>query len=64
MPIFQCYFFSDNRIDYLENLECDTVATLRSVLERLLSDGEWDAVQAWNHDRLICEVGKLSESPS
>jgi len=64
MPIFQCYFFSDNRIDYVENVECDTVATLRSVLERLLSDGEWDAVQAWNHDRLICEVGKLSESPS
>ena len=25
MPIFQCYFFSDNRTDYVENLECDTV---------------------------------------
>jgi hypothetical protein len=64
MPIFQCYFFSGNRIDYVENLECDNVATLRSVLERLLSDREWDAAQAWKHDRLICEVGKLSESPS
>jgi hypothetical protein len=63
MTIFQCYFFSGNRIDYVENLACDSVATLRSVLERLFSDGEWDAAQAWNRDRLICEVGKLNESP-
>jgi hypothetical protein len=60
MPIFQCYFFLGGRIDYLENLECDTVATLRYMLENLLADGEWEAVQAWKNDRLICEVGEPS----
>ena len=56
MPIYECLFFSRGRVDYLENLECDNEASLRPLFQQLLTWKEWDAAEAWKHDRLVCQV--------
>jgi len=53
VAIFQCLFFSNGKIGYWENIECDAEESLRSLLLDLLCDGEWDAVEAWMAGKLI-----------
>ncbi|HZT18366.1 MAG TPA: hypothetical protein VFA23_03125 [Dongiaceae bacterium] len=60
MALFQCFFFSDGRIGYWENIERDTEASLRSKLLNMLCDGEWEAAEAWRDDRLVCRALRLA----
>jgi hypothetical protein len=39
MTIYQCFFFSDGRIRYWENLERETASSLRTLLTRRLAKG-------------------------
>jgi hypothetical protein len=56
MPTYECLFFSHGRVDYVENLECDNEASLRLLFQQLLSKKEWDAAEAWRHEKLVCRV--------
>jgi hypothetical protein len=60
MPVFECLFFSNGKIGYWENIECDTEVSLRSLLQTMLVDGKWDAVEAWQADKLICRLDGAS----
>jgi hypothetical protein len=56
MPIYECLFSSNGHIRYVENLECENEASLRPLFQQLLAREEWDAAEAWRHDRLVCQV--------
>ena len=56
MPIYECMFFLHGRVDYVENLERDNEASLRPLFLQLLSKDEWDAAEAWRHEKLVCRV--------
>ena len=53
MNIYQCFFFSDGRIRYWENLERETASSLRTLLTRRLANGVWHAAEGWMHDELV-----------
>jgi hypothetical protein len=68
MPIYECFFFSNGHVRYFENLECDNEASLRPLFQKLISKEEWDAAEAWRHERLVCRVirfanGRIDCSP-
>jgi hypothetical protein len=56
MAVFQCFFFSSGKIGYWDNVECDTEGSLRSLLQRILRDSQWDAAEAWKGSRLVCRL--------
>jgi hypothetical protein len=56
MPIYECFFFSNDRVGYVENLECDNEASLRPLFQKLISREKWDAAEAWRHEKLVCRV--------
>jgi len=59
--IDQCFFFSGDRIEYWENIECDTCSALKLLLERRLSEETWDAVEVWLGDELVYRSTKLPD---
>jgi hypothetical protein len=61
MPIYECFFFSNGRVGYFENLECDNEASLRPLFQQLISNEEWDAAEAWRHERLVCRVIRFAD---
>ena len=60
MSIYECFFFSNSHVGYFENLECDNEASLRPLFQKLISRGEWDAAEAWRHEKLVCRVMKFA----
>ena len=58
MTIYQCFFFSGDRIGYWENIESETCSALKLLLERRLSEGTWDAIEAWLDDELVYRSAK------
>ena len=60
MAVFQCFFFSNGYIEYWENIEREAQGSLRTLFQHLLSEGEWDAAEAWRHDRLVCQVVRFA----
>jgi len=56
MAIYQCFFFSGGRIRNWENVECETVSSLRSLLARRLANGAWDAAEGWMQDDMVYRV--------
>jgi hypothetical protein len=64
MATFQCLFFSNGKIGYWENIECDAEESLRSLLQHILCDGEWDTVEAWTASKLVCRLERPSDGPS
>lgn len=63
MNIYQCFFFSDGRIRYWENLERETASSLRTLLTRRLANGVWHAAEGWMHDELVCRVERTLAGP-
>jgi hypothetical protein len=61
MPVYECLFFANGRVEYLENLECSNEASLRPLLQQLLAEEEWDAAEAWRHDKLVCQVIRFGD---
>ena len=61
MTIYQCFFFSGDRIGYWENIESETCSALKLLLERRLSEGTWDAIEAWLGDELVYRSTKLPD---
>jgi hypothetical protein len=61
MAIYQCFFFSGDRIEYWENIECDASSALKLLLEQRLSEGTWDAIEAWLGDELVYRSTKLPD---
>jgi len=61
MAIYQCFFFSGDRIEYWENIECETCSALKLLLERRLSEETWDAIEAWVGDELVYKSAKLPD---
>ena len=60
MAVFQCLFFSGGYVAYWENIERETEGSLRALFQLMLSEGEWDAAEAWRDDRLVCQVVRFA----
>ena len=56
MAIYQCFFFSEGRIRNWENVECETISSLKSLLARGLVNGAWDAAEGWMQDDMVYRV--------
>ena len=56
MAIYQCFFFSEGRIRNWENVECETISSLKSLLTRHLVNGAWDAAEGWMQDDMVYQV--------
>jgi len=56
MAIYQCFFYSDGRIVFWENLESESNEGISDLLTRRLWSGEWNAAEAWLGDSLICRI--------
>ena len=61
MPIYECFFISNSRIEDFDNIECDDEVSLRPLFVDLILDGEWDAIEAWRHERLVCRVLRFAD---
>jgi hypothetical protein len=59
MAVYQCLCFSAGVIDYWENLECESDEAGLASLTAKISEGEWDAVELWNGERLIHRLSRL-----
>ena len=62
MAIYQCFFFSEDRIAYWENIECDGSMRLTAALRDRLKNGKWKHAEAWAHGQLVCDVRRLPPS--
>jgi hypothetical protein len=60
MAIYQCFFFCEGHIGAWENIECQTDSSFKMLLEQQLFDGNWNVVEAWMHDRLVCRLVRLA----
>lgn len=56
MNNYQCLFFTRGVIAYWENIDCDSDTAAHDFLMHRLQEGEWDAAEAWESDRLACRV--------
>ena len=56
MNNYQCLFFTRGVIAYWENIDGDSDIAAHDFLTRHLQEGEWDAAEAWESDRLACRV--------
>ena len=56
MAIYQCFFFLEGRIRNWENVECETISSLKSLLARRLVNGAWDAAEGWMRDDMVYRV--------
>jgi hypothetical protein len=56
MAIYQCFFFSEGRVSYWENIECDGSMQLTAALRDRFKNGKWKHAEAWSGDRLVCDV--------
>jgi hypothetical protein len=56
MTTHQCFFFADGRVGDWENIETETNTSLARLLARRLGNGEWDYIEAWFNDELVCVV--------
>ena len=56
MAIYQCFFFSMDRISYWENIECDGSMPLTAALRDRLKNGKWKHAEAWSDGKLVCDV--------
>ena len=62
MAIYQCFFFSEGRVSYWENIECDGSMRLTAALRDRLKNGKWKHAEAWCHGELMCDVRRLRSS--
>jgi len=53
MAVYQCLFFCTGAIQYWENLEYESDEAGLASLTAMISEGEWDAAELWNGERLI-----------
>jgi hypothetical protein len=60
MAIYQCFFFSEGRVSYWENIECDGSMRLTAALRDRLKNGKWKHAEAWAHGELMCDVRRSS----
>ena len=58
MAIYQCLFFCTGVIQYWENLEYESDEAGLASLTAMISEGEWDAAELWNGERLIHRIGR------
>jgi hypothetical protein len=56
MNNYQCLFFTRGVIAYWENIEGDSDTIAHDFLTGYLQEGDWDAAEAWDSERLACRV--------
>jgi hypothetical protein len=67
MASYQCFFFSEGRVSYWENIECDGSMLLTAASRDRLKNGKWQHAEAWSDGRLLCDVRRRrpgNEDPS
>ena len=62
MAIYQCFFFSEGRVGYWENIECDEKMLRPAALKDRLKNGKWNHAEAWSDGKLVCEVHRRRSS--
>ena len=58
MGTYQCLFFRDERVGYWENVRADGDVSIEAPLKDMRAEGEWDSIEAWRDDVLVCRVMK------
>jgi hypothetical protein len=62
MAIYQCFFFSESRVSYWENIECDEKMPLPAALRDRLKNGKRNRAEAWSDGKLVCELRRRRSS--
>ena len=60
MAVYQCLFFCTGVIQYWDNLEYESDEAGLASLTAMISEGEWDAAELWNGERLIRRLSRRS----
>ena len=60
MAIYECLFFKLGFVADWENIEAESQAALRAMLEAKIIDEGWESVEAWREDVLVFRItGRL-----
>jgi hypothetical protein len=59
VPIYQCFFFILDHIEYWENIESNSDGEVTALLNQRLAVENWEAAEAWLQNRLICRIAAL-----
>jgi len=60
MAIYECLFFRLGLVADWENIEAESEAALRAMLQAMISDEGWESVEAWREDVLVFRIiGRL-----
>ena len=60
MAIYECLFFRLGFVADWENIEAESQAALRAMLEAAIIDEGWESVEAWREDVLVFRItGRL-----
>jgi hypothetical protein len=60
MATYECLFFRLGFVAYWENIEAESQAALRAMLEAMILDEGWESVEAWREDVLVFRImGRL-----
>lgn len=54
--VYQCFFYSCDRVGYWENLVASTGEAIKARLVAELTASEWQSAEAWLDDELACRV--------
>ena len=63
VPLYQCFFFTADRIGLWENIESASDEAIQALLSQRLAAENWEAVEAWAEDKLICRIITLVGRP-
>ena len=63
MGTYQCLFFVNGRVDYWENVTADGDLSIRSLLEKMLGEGNWHYAEAWRDNVLVSRIMKPGSLP-
>ena len=61
MAVYECLFFAEGHIVDWENIECQTLAQLSSLLRKLAVEEGYEHAEAWYCDALILELSSLDQ---
>lgn len=56
MAVYECLFFTEDRLDYWENIECPTLVQLASTVRMQIAAEKFEHAEAWYRDALVLEM--------
>ena len=56
VAVYQCFFFTADRIACWENIESDSQVAIEALIKQRLSEESWEAAEAWAQNKLVCRI--------